>query len=218
VIGRIRTDDLYDQMNAYPQPEHRSHALSSQASQLYLLLFFKPDILHNEQAIMREIVDKFFPDNWIITLYMGKIIINLAEAWDNYKAARNALGNTLNVNNIKLQANLHCNKFNECLRDVKQHLNEGFLTKDYLLTHLNKVLILLRQSNYSLKWAILHGSQINTPERTLVVKLKIEMIFFCLLNYKFIIVFVLKSLKQINVSKVFVTKFIETFNLMRTNV
>ncbi len=28
VIGRLRTDDLYAQMNSFPQPEHRSHALS----------------------------------------------------------------------------------------------------------------------------------------------------------------------------------------------
>ena len=30
IIGRLRTDDIYSQMNAYPLPEHRSHALSNQ--------------------------------------------------------------------------------------------------------------------------------------------------------------------------------------------
>ena len=32
---------------------------------LYVILFFAPDILQNQQAKMREIVDKHFPDNWV---------------------------------------------------------------------------------------------------------------------------------------------------------
>ena len=34
---------------------------------------------------MREIVDKHFPDNWMLNLYMG-VTVNLAEAWEPYKA------------------------------------------------------------------------------------------------------------------------------------
>jgi WASH complex subunit strumpellin len=30
-----------------------------------ICLYFTPDILHNQTAKMREIVDKFFPDNWV---------------------------------------------------------------------------------------------------------------------------------------------------------
>ena len=32
---------------------------------LYVVLYFEPEILRNETATMREIVDKFFPDNWV---------------------------------------------------------------------------------------------------------------------------------------------------------
>lgn len=32
---------------------------------LYVVLYFEPNILQNETAIMREIVDKFFSDNWV---------------------------------------------------------------------------------------------------------------------------------------------------------
>ena len=32
---------------------------------LYVVLYFDPEILRNETATMREIVDKFFPDNWV---------------------------------------------------------------------------------------------------------------------------------------------------------
>ncbi|RNA30035.1 WASH complex subunit strumpellin [Brachionus plicatilis] len=161
IIGRLRTDDLYNQMNAFPLPEHRSHALSNQASMLYILLFFRADILNNEQAVMREIVDKFFPDNWILSIYMGSIQVNLAESWDSYKAARSALANTLNTANIKQQSIYHMNKINECIKEVNETLNEGFLTQDYLLTSLNKILNLLRKSNVTLKWSMLHTSPLS---------------------------------------------------------
>jgi len=32
---------------------------------LYVILYFEPSILHTQQAKMREIVDKYFPDNWV---------------------------------------------------------------------------------------------------------------------------------------------------------
>ena len=56
------------QIVAYPNPEHRSTALSTQAAMLYVILFFAPQILHTQQAQMREIVDKHFPDNWVSLL------------------------------------------------------------------------------------------------------------------------------------------------------
>lgn len=65
VLGRLRSDDLYNQIVAYPLPEQRSTALATQASMLYVILYFAPDMLHNQQAVMREIVDKHFPDNWV---------------------------------------------------------------------------------------------------------------------------------------------------------
>ena len=65
VLGRLRSDDLYNQISAYPLPEQRSTALATQASMLYVVLYFSPELLHAQQAIMREIVDKYFPDNWV---------------------------------------------------------------------------------------------------------------------------------------------------------
>lgn len=65
VLGRLRSDDVYNQISAYPFPEHRSTALATQAAMLYVCLFFAPSILHAQTAKMREIVDKYFPDNWV---------------------------------------------------------------------------------------------------------------------------------------------------------
>ena len=36
----------------------------------------------------------------VITVYMG-IVVNLADAWEPYKAAKIALNNTLDLNNVK---------------------------------------------------------------------------------------------------------------------
>ena len=54
------------QISSYPNPAHRSTALATQAAMLYVILFFSPDTLNSKQAQMREIVDKHFPDNWVI--------------------------------------------------------------------------------------------------------------------------------------------------------
>ena len=69
VIGRLRSDDIYNQISAYPFPEHRSTALATQASMLYVILYFAPDMLNTQTAKMREIVDKHFPDNWVSIIF-----------------------------------------------------------------------------------------------------------------------------------------------------
>ena len=96
MIDRLRSDDVYNQIRKFPSPEHRSTALATQGGMLYVILYFSPRILHKQNAMMREIVDKHFNDNWIISVYMGWVV-NLREAWGGYKAARLALSNTLEV-------------------------------------------------------------------------------------------------------------------------
>lgn len=65
------------QVSAYPLPEHRSTALANQAAMLYVCLYFSPSILHTQQAKMREIVDKYFPDNWVRHFYNSVCTINI---------------------------------------------------------------------------------------------------------------------------------------------
>lgn len=68
-INCCKDDDIYNQLASFPLPEHRSAGLSQQASLIFPLLFQAPSILENERAKMREIVDKHFPDNWVIPIY-----------------------------------------------------------------------------------------------------------------------------------------------------
>lgn len=79
-IGRLRSDDMYNQLSSYPNPDHRSTALAGQAAMLFVCLFFKPKILNEEFTIMREIVDKFFSDNWV-----GNYLIIIFYFFKKYK-------------------------------------------------------------------------------------------------------------------------------------
>lgn len=57
ILGRLRADDIYNQSAAFPSPEHRSTALSTQAAMLYVILYFAPNILQKEMFAFIEISD-----------------------------------------------------------------------------------------------------------------------------------------------------------------
>ena len=171
MMGRLRSDDIYNQSSAYPQPEHRSVALATQAVLLYIALYFSPDILNNESAAMREIVDKFFADNWVISIYMG-IIVNLVDAWEPYKAAKLALNNTIDTKNIKHQSNRHQSKITSLLPQLQQLLKEGALTDQVVLDNVTKLLNVIRECNVTLRWLMLHTCQQNINESNSMVSKK----------------------------------------------
>ncbi|XP_076082010.1 WASH complex subunit 5-like isoform X2 [Mytilus galloprovincialis] len=160
VIGRLRSDDIYNQISAYPLPEHRSTALATQASMLYVILYFEPEILHNQQAKMREIVDKHFPDNWVISVYMG-MPVNLLDAWSTYKAASTALNNTLETGNVREQATKYANKVVKLHTPLEKYLKEGVLTEEFVLDNIPKMMNVMRDSNVTLRWLMLHTSTLS---------------------------------------------------------
>ncbi|VEN49154.1 unnamed protein product [Callosobruchus maculatus] len=155
VIGRLRSDDIYGQISVYPSPKHRCTALANQGSMLYICLYFSPNILHSQSAIMREIVDKFFPDNWVISLYMG-YTVNLTEMWDAFRAAKSALNNTMEQANIKKAAESYGANVPELLKMTNLLLREGCITKDNLLKNINNITNTLRECNVTVRWLMLH--------------------------------------------------------------
>ncbi|XP_057313652.1 WASH complex subunit 5-like [Hydractinia symbiolongicarpus] len=158
VIGRLRSDDIYNQVASYPLPEHRSTALANQAAMLYVILYFAPDVLHNQQAKMREIVDKHFPDNWVISIYMGHIV-NLSEAWEPYRASRNALNNTVDLQNVRAIATRHIQKVKTLNTQVLNYLKEGVLVEEFVLDSIPKLMNLLRECNATYRWLMLHTAE-----------------------------------------------------------
>lgn len=115
-IGCLRSDDIYLQIgSAYPFPEHRTTALSTQASMLVVSLFFSPKTLNTDNPMMREIVDKCFSDNWVVPVYLG-FHLNLIEWWEPFKAAKMALGNTVDNSRVKQVSSEKAPKFEVCVR------------------------------------------------------------------------------------------------------
>lgn len=155
-IGHLRSDDIYNQLPLFPLPKHRSTALAHQAAMLYICLFFSPRILHTHTAVMREIVDKYFPDNWIISIYMG-IIVNVAEGWDAFKAAKMAMNNTLQLSNVKRCAGEYGAGVTDLLKATAVKLSEGNVTEESLMIDVNAIVCLLRECNVCLRWLMLHG-------------------------------------------------------------
>ncbi|XP_076246687.1 WASH complex subunit strump isoform X1 [Calliopsis andreniformis] len=150
IIGRLRSDEIYNQSLAYPHPEHRSTALSTQASMLVIILSFKPTMLHTHTAIMREIVDRFFPDNWVISIYMG-IVINLCDWWSPYKAAKTALNNTLVSSNVKIIAQKYGQKLKKLISETEV---QSAVTLDE--STIETLVKLVKECNITLHWILLH--------------------------------------------------------------
>ncbi|XP_052274369.1 WASH complex subunit 5-like isoform X2 [Dreissena polymorpha] len=165
VIGRLRSDDIYNQISAYPLPEHRSTALATQASMLYILLYFEPEILHNQPAKMREIVDKHFPDNWVVSVYMG-ITVNLLDAWSPYKAAVTALNNTLDTSNVRELSMKYATKVTKLQPVLDKYLKEGVLVEEFILDSIPKLLNVMRDSNVILRWLMLHTCALSPSAET----------------------------------------------------
>lgn len=153
--------------NCFPHPDHRSTRLAAQAALLYVVLFFVPDVLHKEKSTMREITDKYFNDNWVISIYMGHVI-DLTTSWAPYPAAKAALENVINVNLVKNLNDKNAKLIATALDDLKKYLKEGVLMPDYLLDNMNPLLNAVRQCNVVLRWRLLHRRCDNTAYRKII--------------------------------------------------
>jgi WASH complex subunit strumpellin len=168
VIGRLRSDDLYLQLPGYPDPSHRSTALATQAGMLYVILFFAPEILAEEPAIMREVVDKHFNDNWVISFHMGEVV-DLSREWAPYPAARAALNNTLEAGNIRSVQAKHVKKVEPLLERITGLLDEGVLTPEYAVDHVSRLLKVQRDANVTIRWLVLHTQTAGKKLREVVL-------------------------------------------------
>lgn len=174
IIGRLQSDDIYMSTTvAFPSLEHRSIALSNQASMLYVILHFIPEYMKENRSIMREIADKFFHDNWIITIYMG-IWVDLEVEWSSdiknrsskscnhqFPAASSALANTLSTDHVQVLVNYYKSSFAKSQSKLSRYLTKGVLTDNFVLSNVKELLDCLRDANCTLKWFMLHRKAID---------------------------------------------------------
>lgn len=172
LIAKLQTVDIYNQTIAiFPHPDHRSNALAQQASILYVLLYFCPNILKTQRSRMREITDKFFSDNWVVHIFMGEFV-NLIGAWEPYRAARESLLQIHEIESVKSLTSQFNVRFNRNAKQLEEYLKEGWLSEDSFIEHSGRILNCIRDSNVTLKWLLLHSRMrptwhANKPIKTL---------------------------------------------------
>lgn len=155
LMERLMSDDIYLQSLSFPSPEHRSIRLSSQASMLYVILYFDAETLRSHNVTMREIVDKYFSDNWVIPVYMGHVV-DLSFEWASYYAAKLAVENVLTPVVMADLVRANGQLISRCISQLEAILMEGQLTESYLLEHLREILDCTRRCNSALRWRLLH--------------------------------------------------------------
>ncbi|EDM16201.1 rCG59552 [Rattus norvegicus] len=84
------------------------------------------------------------------------ITVNLADAWEPYKAAKTALNNTLDLPNVKEQASRYASVSERVRAQVQQFLKEGYLREEVLLDNIPRLLNCLRDCNVAIRWLMLH--------------------------------------------------------------
>ena len=169
VVGCLVSDDVYRQSSAFPNIDHRSTRLSRQASMLYVILYFDPAVLRDERPRMREVVDKYFHDNWVVHVY-GGVTADLGLEWGRFDAARSALDNVLSsttdgvrrmhVNNAKLVG--------QCMAELRAYLTMGILTDPFVLDNRHDLLNCLRRCNIAIRWRVLHRRTADPAYRAIV--------------------------------------------------
>lgn len=195
IIGCLQTEDIYLMTNSFPNPDHRSTRLAGQASMLYVILYFSADILKKETATMREIVDKHFNDNWVITTYMGQIF-DLTVEWAGYPAAVSALNNVITVSFVKKLNDRNAAAITKSLDDLKGYLKEGVLQQDYLLDNMNSLLNCMRACNVALRWRFMHRRCQSEVFRKLIHDLVLPQVLITLLLNTSQLEYTLKGMLQ----------------------
>ena len=116
---------------------------------------------------MREIVDKHFPDNWVVPIYQGHLV-DLTEFWAPYPAATKALQNCIIPENIKKVAYINHRRMNECIKALEKYIIDGHLQDEFVLDNVKDLINVLRESNIACKWLMLHKHCKNKKFREIV--------------------------------------------------
>lgn len=160
----MRTEDLYNAKQHYLDPSYSSTALSGQASCIIVLLFFVPELLHNDNIGMEEIVKRFLHDCFVVPLFMG-FLLDLQLSWEGFRAAKNSLGPIIALPHVRNLTAKYGGQVPELSEELSCLLAEGVLTSDFVIRHVTELLRTIRQSNVLLRWVFLHRCSSNRKVR-----------------------------------------------------
>jgi len=160
VASRIQAEDVYGHTRAWPSPEHRGTALANQAALLFstLLLAECPSShavsgpLSANRAEMREICDKHFNEQWVVSLCPG-FIVDLELEWAPFPAARGALSESIaNASALRQDNHQHLVATLAQVASLQAALSQRFVTDNW-----GAILDALRAANAAFRWRALHG-------------------------------------------------------------
>merc|ERR1712223_1252403 len=86
---------------------------------------------------------------------------NLVDWWEPYKCAKAAMNNTTQASNIKQIVTKNVTKLQKLLPDTQKLLQEGALTPENVLDSSVKVLNIIRECNVTLRWLMLHTTNLS---------------------------------------------------------
>nr|XP_042911970.1 WASH complex subunit 5-like [Parasteatoda tepidariorum] len=84
------------------------------------------------------------------------MMVNLVDAWQPYKAATQALSNTIDIANVKEQCQRYHTRVVKMIPTVEHLLKEGALSEEVVLDNVPKLLNVARECNVTLRWMLLH--------------------------------------------------------------
>ncbi|EPY22747.1 hypothetical protein STCU_08148, partial [Strigomonas culicis] len=163
IAGRYREDPVYETAEQYTSSQHRCIALASQATVLYVLLFFVPQVLDDDLVTMQDIVERFFADHWVVPYYNG-FYADLSQTWRCFACAHRALtARTLQLPSVRFNQKRLWGGLCDAQKVIHHYLREGVLTEECCLDHMfSDILPSVRDTNVALRWFILHGT-VRTP-------------------------------------------------------
>ncbi|KAK6731843.1 hypothetical protein RB195_007976 [Necator americanus] len=125
----------------------------------YVCLLFKPSTLKSDFSKMRQVVEDFFRDEWVLQLGLG-LNVNLLDSWCSYRAALAAITSQVDLTKAKDMAAYHYNALS------KLTIPQGkILPNDF-----DAQIRLIFQYNSSLRWLILHTSKTTTKKASTYVQ------------------------------------------------
>ena len=168
IVGTVVGNDIYEQQLAYPTTnEYQTLAFSQQGSLLVVILFFCPNILERDRRIMYDIFSKHYHDNVVVSFYMG-YTIDIYEYWRDFKEAYSVIDSNVKSNYLREEKNKKISRINIVDHKIKEYLNEGVMTEEYVLKNIENLLMIMREGNLILRWFLLQRNITNKKFREII--------------------------------------------------
>lgn len=159
LIECLLTHNIYPMQEvAFPSYQQRTTKLANQASMIFIILYFQPSAFKQQDKKMRQLVDRFFADNWVVPLYNGESLDLFIEWNERFPSAQLALESVLPASIIQSINARNAREFKKVMNEMSLYLNQSLFTEMYIVENMDKLNDCMRNANVALRWRILHCS------------------------------------------------------------